>query len=128
PPAPKSRPRARGPLCATRRRCRSCPGDLLPFPEHKNAPQQGRPVPLPALMLFPATAQERLVQHVISALENCFLRQVLQLSAKPFGYRNREAFLFARQNLPWQYALQRFLENVLAAAVVQLEAGRNLRD
>ena len=96
--------------------------DLLPRPEHQHAPQQRRPVALPALVLVPALVRN-------ARFSTSSVRCDMASCAKSFSSpRNHSAtgiekpFFLRVSTLARQHALERLLENVLALAVVAASA------
>src|SRR5579871_4456820 len=103
------------------RRC-----DLLPGFEHQDTPKIRGPVPLPALMLSPATAQESAVQHILIAPEQGVVSEFFQLTAEPLGKRHSKPLLNTVQNRVGQYRFECLFENVLAAAAPELQTRGHL--
>ena len=100
------------PVARLRRFRSCCLIDLPPSLEHQDAPQQRRPIPLPALMLVPATRHKRAIQHVVLPLDQCFVGEFLQLSAEPLRHRHCEIPSSCASEPRRQYPLQRFFEDV----------------
>src|ERR1700687_1881033 len=94
--------------------------------EHEQRPQRGTMIARTRLMRFDHLAQECGVE--VSGVkqyrpEYCLLHPLPQRSAEPARERHRKAHLRPVQDLVRKVGFERLLEQVLAFAPLQLEAG-----